>query len=37
LFFQQLPQPPEPLIFQHPEFIIFKQIIQEIAGPAARH
>ena len=27
---------PEPLFFQHMEFILFKQILQEIVGPAAR-
>ena len=30
-------EPPEPLIFQHSEFILFKQILQRIDGPAARH
>ena len=29
-------EPPEPLDFQHPEFIFFKQILQRIDGPAAR-
>ena len=28
---------PEPLTLQHSEFIIFKQILQRIVGPAARH
>ena len=30
-------EPPEPLDFQHPEFILFKQFLQQIVGPAARH
>jgi hypothetical protein len=30
-------EPPEPLDFQHSEFILFKQILQRIDGPAARH
>ena len=30
-------EPPEPLIFQHSEIIITKQILQQIGGPAARH
>ena len=30
-------EPPEPLTFQHPEFIFFKQILQQNDGPAARH
>jgi hypothetical protein len=30
-------EPPEPLTFQHSEFIITKQILLKIAGPAARH
>ena len=30
-------EPPEPLAFQHSEIILFKQILQRIAGPAARH
>ncbi len=30
-------EPPEPLIFQHSEFILFKQILQRIDGPAVRH
>ena len=30
-------EPPEPLIFQHSQFIIYKQNIQEFVGPAARH
>ncbi len=29
-------EPPEPLTLQHSEFIIFKQILQQIVGPAAR-
>ena len=29
-------EPPEPLTLQHSEFIIFKQILQLIVGPAAR-
>ena len=28
---------PEPLIFQQSEIILFKQILQRIDGPAARH
>ena len=28
---------PEPLNFQHAKFIITKQILQKIDGPAARH
>ncbi len=28
---------PELLIFQHSQFIIYKQNIQEFVGPAARH
>ena len=27
-------EPPEPLTLQHSEFIIFKQILQQIVGPA---
>jgi hypothetical protein len=27
---------PEPLVFQHSEYILFKQILQRIDGPAAR-
>ena len=30
-------EPPEPFTFQHSEFIIYKQNIQEFVGPAARH
>ena len=30
-------EPPEPLILQQSEFIMFKQILQQIDGPAARH
>ncbi len=30
-------EPPELLIFQHSQFIIYKQNIQEFVGPAARH
>jgi hypothetical protein len=30
-------EPPEPLTLQHSEFIIFKQNLQQIGGPAARH
>ena len=30
-------EPPEPLILQQSEFIICKQILQQIDGPAARH
>ena len=30
-------EPPEPLTHQHSEFIIFKQILLQIGGPAARH
>ena len=30
-------EPPEPLTFQHSEIFLFKQILQRIAGPAARH
>ena len=30
-------EPPEPLTFQHSEIFIFKQILQRIVGPAARH
>ena len=29
-------EPPEPLTLQHSEFIIFKKILQQIVGPAAR-
>ena len=29
-------EPPEPLTLQHSEFIIFKQVLQQIVGPAAR-
>jgi hypothetical protein len=28
---------PEPLFFQQSEIILFKQILQRIDGPAARH
>ena len=28
---------PEPLTFQHSEIILFKQILQRIVSPAARH
>ena len=30
-------EPPETLIIQHSEFIIYKESLQEIDGPAARH
>ena len=30
-------EPPEPFTFQHSEFIIYKQNIQEFVGPAGRH
>ena len=30
-------EPPEPLTVQHTEIILFKQILQQIVGPAARH
>ena len=30
-------EPPEPLTLLHSEFILFKQILQQIVGPAARH
>ena len=30
-------EPPEPLAFQHSEIILFKQILQQAVGPAARH
>ena len=30
-------EPPEPLTYQHSEIILFKQILQRIVGPAARH
>jgi len=30
-------EPPEPLTLQHSGFIVFKQIFQQIGGPAARH
>ena len=30
-------EPPEPLTFRHSEIFIFKQILQRIVGPAARH
>ena len=30
-------EPPEPLTFLHSEIILFKQILQQIGGPAARH
>ena len=29
-------EPPEPLIFQHSEFFLFNQILQQFDGPAAR-
>jgi len=29
-------EPPEPLFFQHPDSIMNKQNLHEIAGPAAR-
>ena len=29
-------EPPEPLTLQHSEFIIFKQVLQQIVGPAVR-
>ena len=30
-------EPPEPLTVKHSEIILFKQILQQIDGPAARH
>jgi hypothetical protein len=30
-------EPPEPFFFQHPNSIMNKQNLHEIAGPAARH
>ncbi len=30
-------EPPEPLAVLHSEIILFKQILQQIGGPAARH
>ncbi len=30
-------EPPEPFTFQHSDFIIYKQNIQEFVGPAGRH